>query len=288
MTPIFNEFETATGSIVGQYHLRIGLNNQDNYIVIEHPDHIMAVVCDGCGSGATSEVGATLGSSIVAWELSASGLHKLGDDMEKIELCLERVRRFIVDRITAIAFKAGLPFVNVIADCFLFTIVAAVIGKNHTYIISFGDGFYSLNEEVKEIGPFENNAPPYIAYGAVEEHVKGADSMKFVVNEVIPTADLQSLLIGTDGLGDLIEAEEKNLPGKKESVGPLGQFWTKDLYFSNPAAVCRRLSLINRAVTKIDRKNVRLIQEHGYLKDDTTLIAIRKVADDSLSQGEKV
>jgi serine/threonine protein phosphatase PrpC len=285
--PISKEFEVAAGSIIGQYHLRINFNNQDNYIITEHPDHIVAVVCDGCGSGVTSEVGATLGSSMVSWELSASGLHRLGDNKEEVELCLERVRRLIVDRITAVAFKAGLPFVTVISDCFLFTIVAAVVGKEHTYIISFGDGFYALNGKVSEIGPFENNAPPYVAYGAIEEHLKEKEDLHFVLHEIIPTSELESLLVATDGLSDLIEAEEKKLPGKNELVGPASQFWTRDLFFSNQAAVSRRLALINRSVTKIDRKNVRLTQEHGYLKDDTTLIAIRRVTQNDRLPGQE-
>lgn len=96
-----DSFETAAESVIGQYHLRISFNNQDNYIINEHPDHIVALVCDGCGSGVTSEVGSTLGSSMVSWELSASGLHKLGDDRKEIELCLERARKLIVDRIAA-------------------------------------------------------------------------------------------------------------------------------------------------------------------------------------------
>lgn len=279
MIPITKEFECASGSIIGQYHLRINFNNQDNYIITEYPDHIVAVICDGCGSGPTSEVGATLGSSIVAWELNASGLHKLKDDMKEIELCLERTRRLIVDRITSIAFKTGLPFVSAIADSFLFTIVAAVVGKEYTYIISFGDGFYALNGEVKEIGPFENNAPPYIAYGSVEEHVESRDDLHFVINEIIPTNELESLLIASDGLGDLIGAEEKNIPGKADLVGPVDQFWARDLYFSNQAAVSRRLAMINKSVTKLDRKANRLIHEVGHLKDDTTLVAIRRKCD---------
>jgi hypothetical protein len=276
MIPISSEFELAAGSIIGQHHLRVNFNNQDNYIISEHADHIVAVVCDGCGSGETSEIGATLGSSMVSWELSASGLHRLGNDRKEIDLCLERVRRLIVDRIVSIVFKVGLPFINVISDSFLFTIVAVVIGKEYTYIISFGDGFYALNGDVKEIGPFENNAPPYIAYGTVEERIEKRSDLRFVLNEVIPTSDLQSLLIATDGLGDLIKSEKMNLPGKTELVGSVSQFWTNDLFFSNQAAVGRRLSLINRSVTRIDRKHIRLIQEHGYLKDDTTLVSIRK------------
>lgn len=288
MIPISKEFEIASGSIIGQYHLRIHMNNQDNYIVTEHPDHIVAVVCDGCGSGVTSEVGATLGSSIVAWELSASGLHRLGDNVDEIKLCLERVRRLVVDRITAIAFKSGLPFVATIADSFLFTIVAAVIGKDSTYIVSFGDGFYALNGDVREIGPFKNNAPPYIAYGAIEEHLKDNADLEFVLNEYIDTSELKSLMIGTDGVAELIDAAEEKVPGKRELVGPISQFWDNDLFFSNQAAICRKLALVNRSVTKIDRRNVRLIQEHGYLKDDTTLVTIRRRAqDDSLSEGEE-
>jgi hypothetical protein len=272
MTPIYDEFECADGSIIGKYHRNINSNNQDSYIKTEDDDHIIAVVCDGCGSGVTSEVGSILGSSIVSFELNASGLHRLGDDRKEIEFCLERVQRSAEGRIESIAHEVGLPIVIAIAESFLFTIVAAVIGRDYTYIISFGDGFYAINNTIKEIGPFENNAPPYIAYGVIKEYVKGASQMKFVLNEIVLTSDLQSLLIATDGLDDLIKARKNKLPGRDELVGDVSQFWTDDIYFSDIGAVCKKLSLINRSVANFDR----LVYEHGYLGDDTTLISIRR------------
>ena len=272
--PIHDEFDVAAGSIIGTYHLHISFNNQDNYQVVEDPDCIIAVVCDGCGSGVSSEVGATLGSSMVICELREFGIHNAPKD--EVNMRLELTRRFILNRIISVGSKVGSPFANVISDSFLFTIVAAIIGRERSYIVSIGDGFYAINGEVKEIGPFENNAPPYVAYGAIEEHLNGPVDTRFVVNEIIDTKDLDSLLIGTDGVGDLIKAEEKRLPGNKKLVGPLSQFWTDDLYFSNQAAISRRLAMINRSVTKIDRKECRLIQDHGHLGDDTTLVSVRK------------
>jgi len=276
MTPITEEFEIASGSIIGQYHLRIGFNNQDNCFITENPHRITAVVCDGCGSSITSEVGSTLGSSMVAWELGASGIDCVGNNREEAEMCLERARRFIVDRITAIAFKVGQPFLKVITESFLFTIVAAVMGKDYTYVLSFGDGFYAINGQLHEIGPFENNAPPFIAYGAIEEHVKNVSDLKFVLHEIMPTPEVESLLLASDGLKDLAQAEEQRMPGKQELVGPVSQFWTDDLYFSNEVALSRKLAMVNRSVAKMDRQRTRLIHEIGYLKDDTTLVAIRR------------
>jgi len=289
MKPLFSEFESASSSVAGTYHIKTNKNNHDSFFYIEHPDHIIAVVCDGCGSGQHSEVGSNMGVTSLAWELTRSGLHRAGDDIEKVNELLESVRHLMVERISSCAYRVGLPFVKVISEYFLFTIVAVVIGRKNTYVISLGDGSYNLNGITTTIGPFENNAPPYIAYGAVADKLSRIteDDLHFVVNEVIPTKDLQSIVLGTDGIDDFIGAENKKIPGKDELVGPLSQLWTNDLFFKNHAALERRLCLINRTFTRINRKTRAMQVERGHLSDDTTLIAIRRKQDDSISEQEE-
>jgi serine/threonine protein phosphatase PrpC len=60
-----NQFEYASGSIIGRNHVFAGKNNQDAYRIVANEKFIIAVVCDGCGSGKHSEVGAKLGARLV-------------------------------------------------------------------------------------------------------------------------------------------------------------------------------------------------------------------------------
>jgi len=53
-----NQFEYASGSIIGRNHVLAGKNNQDAYHISVNERFIAVVVCDGCGSGKHSEVGA--------------------------------------------------------------------------------------------------------------------------------------------------------------------------------------------------------------------------------------
>src|SRR5262245_8137740 len=62
--------EIAGGSIAGQMHLAAGRNNQDAYCWEASPGGLVAVVCDGCGSGPHSEVGALIGARLVVRAVS--------------------------------------------------------------------------------------------------------------------------------------------------------------------------------------------------------------------------
>lgn len=288
MRSISDEFEYAAGTVIGTYHTRTNRNNQDSFFYFEGDHVLVGVVCDGCGSGAHSEVGASIGAPAVAWELSVCGLDRAGNDPKKIKDTLEWAKHLIVKRVSKCAFRVGLPLVESISEYFLFTIIAVVVTKEYSYVISFGDGFYALNQKQVSIGPFENNAPPYVAYNVIAGRVDiKREHLGFVVNEVIPTAELSSVTIATDGIDDFLESVEKKIPGKEELVGPVSQFWDRDLFFNNPAALERRLCLINRTMSRINRKTKALQIERGHLKDDTTILTIRRKQDDSLPEREE-
>ncbi|MEM9543880.1 MAG: hypothetical protein AAGA60_30905, partial [Cyanobacteria bacterium P01_E01_bin.42] len=96
--------------------------------------------------------------------------------------------------------------------------------------------------------------------------------LQFQIHQSCEIEKLESLLIGTDGVEDLMNAADRNLPGKSEKVGSISQFWQEDRYFKNPDILRRKLSLINREFYCSGQP-----KEVGLLQDDTTLIAIRKV-----------
>lgn len=264
-------FEIAGGSVIGKDHLRLNKNNQDAYNVVEFSDRIVAVVCDGCGSGAYSEVGARIASSVLPYaiRLVANPFDLSNSQMTGVI----ELNQCILDISLDMSYEKDL--VEIIREHFLFTCLVAVITEQYVAIGSIGDGVYALNGEVKNIGPFPNNAPPYSSYGIVPHAVeKRFRKPRFTIQELISTNDFHSLMIGSDGVEDLMASEEKNVPGKEERIGSLSQFWMEDKYFSNRMALQRRLVRLNKDVVKVvDGVATRYL---GYLRDDTTMVVVRR------------
>jgi hypothetical protein len=96
------------------------------------------------------------------------------------------------------------------------------------------------------------------------------------VLRVMPTDILDHFLIGSDGLEHLREKSHLSLPGKRQLVGDLSQFWEEDSFIKNPDNIRRRLALINRTSVKPNWNNRCLDTHSGHLKDDTTLIIGRR------------
>jgi serine/threonine protein phosphatase PrpC len=265
-----SQFEYACGSIIGRNHVFASKNNQDALRIVLREQFITAVVCDGCGSGKHSEVGAKLGSRMVTdaiADLLNQNLAISEPDfwhVLKINL-LQKMTDFIAIANAGMGLGSvgtihELPlqreFVN---DYLLFTIVGLVITSNETVTFSIGDGAIAVNGKLTQIPAYPDNAPPYLAYGLYHP-----DAIEFEIRDRIPTLELESILIATDGIDDLVKVEEVN------------QFWQEDRYFKNPDAIRRKLAVLNREEVKPDWNKRELIKRSGVLSDDTTLVVIRK------------
>lgn len=265
-----NQFELASGSTIGREHLRVGKNNQDASCWHITERGVIAVVCDGCGSSAHSEVGAKLGARLLVEILQRALVRDLPLESETMGQMLQQA---LLARLRHVAETLGGDRVQTVHDYLLFTIAGVVITPTLTSIFTLGDGVVAINDQVIQLGPFANNAPPYLAYGLLEDSL---DTLQIKVLQTLPTDQVQSLLLGTDGMGDLIAAAEKPLPGRSELVGDIAQFWQDDRYFRNPDQVRRRLTLINREVSTFDTPSQQWLRQSGLLPDDTTLVAIRR------------
>jgi serine/threonine protein phosphatase PrpC len=254
-----SQFEYACGSIIGRNHVFASKNNQDALRIILWDQFITAVVCDGCGSGKHSEVGAKIGSRMVTdaiADLLNQGLAISEPDfwdVLKINL-LQKLKDFVA--ISNEDPESVMEFVN---NYLLFTIVGLVITPSETVTFTIGDGAIAVNGKLTQIPAYPDNAPPYLAYGLYRP-----DAIEFEIRDRLPTAEVESILIATDGIDDLIAVEEVH------------QFWQEDRYFKNPDAVRRKLTMLNREEVKPDWQRQELIKRSGVLSDDTTLIAIRR------------
>jgi hypothetical protein len=258
-------FDIAAASVIGREHARAGRNNQDAFSLLAQGEVLAAVVADGCGSGAHSEVGAQLGARCVAQ--AALAVVAEGVSVEAPEF-LEAVRARVLKFLSGLNDQFG---GSLVGEHLLFTVVGAVVTPAHTLVFSAGDGLWALNGAVHPLGPFPNNAPPYLAYGLLSP---GAVPLER--QALLPTSDVMALMLGTDGAADLSKLAETKVPERDEPVGPLSQYWTDERYFTNPDALRRRLALLGRESVRADFTAHRLVRTPSLLADDTTLIVLRR------------
>jgi len=266
-------FEIAAGSVLGSNHKWDEKNNQDAFHCLIDDKYTIAVVCDGCSEGKHSEIGARIGSMIVA-----NNIRQALDESYIYNLALSGARITALQDLKAVIRTMSTEHTSqLVNDYFLFTVVGVIISEHTTMVFSLGDGAYALNGKITRLGPFPNNAPPYLAYGGlVESSIQDEQLVRFQVYELLETRQVESIMIGTDGIIDFINAENQNIPGKTDKVGPLSQFWTENKYFTNKDMVRRKLYLTNKAVTRPIWSEQRMATEKGLLPDDTTLVVMRR------------
>lgn len=257
------DFELITGSVIGRDHRLRGRNCQDAALYKRLPGLTIAVVADGCGSAPFSEVGATIGVRLV--------IRSLSEQWERAgRISMDRTERDITSDLHQILRAQGGSYELHVMEQFLFTLMVATITHDTFAVHAFGDGVYAVNENVSVVEPADGNQPPYIAY-----RLLGADRLHFDTVASLPPADVHSFLIGSDGVTDLLGAQDRLMPGSDKPVGPISQFWTDEALYRNQVLLTRRLGLIGRDSHRREPSG-HVVAEPGLLPDDTTLIIGRQ------------
>lgn len=283
---MLSAFAVAGGSIIGTEHRRIDRPNQDTFAWRQTEELTIAVVGDGCGSSPYSHLGAQLAMPYLfsaierRWQIfhQRSRWHRL---LQPHWLSWPDVQQDIKAGLNNLLSDLDGSLVERVQAYGLFTLVGAVITPDETITFSFGDGVIALNGQITTIGPFPDNAPPYLGYALLDQNqvTLPGDLLRFQVHHEILTADVHSLLLGTDGVVALMAAERRPRPGQTKLVGPLQQFWEDPWFVQNPDAIRRTLSQINRPVVAADWAERTLRHEAGLLPDDTTIVVIRRRED---------
>lgn len=267
-------FQVAGGSIRGHHHEHRGSNNQDALAWSVTDTMLLAVVCDGCGSGPYSDVGARLGARLL---LEALRQWSTALPQAPVATVLEHVRRSMLRRLRGIVQAMGGDMVRLVQEYFLFTIVGVLITRQQAAVFTLGDGVMAVNQAYTPL-VYPENAPPYLAYGLIPAQVGRAlqPHLRFRLHWSGQADEIQHLLIGSDGVDDLVQAAGQRRPGSPAPVGPLAQFWREERYFRNPYGITRHLALVNRSVTQYEWEQHRVQTTPGLLPDDTTLVVIRR------------
>ena len=145
------------------------------------------------------------------------------------------------------------------------------------YAGTHGDGVLSINDDYAHL-VYPNNAPPYLTYDLVRDHLDPSihEHLVFNVHWEGHPEEVQHLLIGTDGVADFHQAADRCIAGTSKQVGPLSQFWQRDQYFTNPPAIRQCLKQVNRTVLRVEQGQQDAHKEIGLLPDDTTFIVMRR------------
>jgi hypothetical protein len=205
-----NTIEIAAASVLGREHRRIDRPCQDAFAIRCGAGVTVAVVCDGCGSGAHSELGARLGAHVFARALGTR--LEVGARVEDPD-----VWRAACDDLVA-RLGSLAPEVS-IADHLLFTLLAAAITPVGSAVLAVGDGVIACDGDVRVIEA-EGDAPPYLGYELVGTRVA-----------IEPRCiDAREIVLATDGARPMFP--ELARPG--------------DRYFANPDALRRRLWIASR------------------------------------------
>ena len=260
------------GSTIGTNHLKtkdmlIGINNQDNHVIVNSENIKIGIVCDGCSSGENCEFGSFLGSKIIATLLmfELNGIESL--TVEKMNEILQKIQKKLLYHLEMMTEFVGYKPL-------FFTILGVVILKEKTFIFGCGDGVYGLREVGKDLAITvldQNNKPTYVAYNILFEtnHV-------ISVKECVNTEDLECMFIGSDGIHDFIKKQGVCLPGKISHVMDIEDF-ISDCKYKQNRTIDAYLKRLNLDCT-IDN-----VYHPGLLPDDTTII-IGRIANEGKMQ----
>lgn len=198
-------FQVAAGTIMGFDHMHIGgnpprplnaTNSHDSVYYETLGNKLIAVVCDGCGQGDHSEIGAKIGARLIVSELAT-------------DANWETAWADICSNLRALAKLMESPkcsFNQIVENFFLFTIVGVVMTPGKTAVFTRGDGAYAINDQAELID--QKNAPNYLAY-----HLTHPRSQSFLpsVRVIKSTQEVNSIFLASDGAQALLEDRQRFL-----------------------------------------------------------------------------
>lgn len=155
---------------------------------------------------------------------------------------------------------ASRPLEEGLARFFLFGFLLVLIDPRETVLVGAGDGLYAIDGRTTVLEPGEGNAPDYPAYGVLSgpstPGSRNGAAGSIHLHEHLPTADLTSMLIATDGALPLVDGS---------GAGSLFACSGRLALPARPRALQKRLNVLGA--------------RPGLLHDDTTLVHVeRRVA----------
>ncbi len=200
------------GSHIGHSHIFKRTNCQDAFGLASWKTSAWGVVCDGCGSGRHSEVGANLLCQAACREISR--LVQKNYPPNKIPDILFQSLIRLIDlnqHFTAPAYEEIGETARYIEDYWLATIFGFIFNKNELVIFNAGDGVFVLGDEIREID--QNNSPKYLGYACLRQPQLVGVGEEFIPREFdvrLPGnkfAQTNQIMVATDGFSTINESK---------------------------------------------------------------------------------
>lgn len=236
-------FQNAWTSVIGYTHHSLYYNNQDACAFYQDRDLIIGVVADGCGSCGSSEVGARLGVDFTINFCRKTCGSKPFDGGAFHDAAIDYLQGIVNNQHT----REKIEFID---EHLLFTLVGFVATPETTTVFHSGDGFYMINGEETMLD--ENNRPAYLGkelYG-----YKAA-----IKTKSLPTADVNQLLVATDGIRYLRNALAQH---PVQELNNLQDLFSRNDFFEHPAALPKFITA--------------LTIEDQLLRDDTSMVLLKR------------
>ncbi len=190
------KIQTRVGQIIGHDHIARRINCQDGYALLQTDDYVIGIVCDGCGEGKHSEIGAKLAAQYLAGQILA--LLEEGTLLSELPQLLHTRLIAYLDELVQVS--QPLQPLQFIRENLLFTTLGVVCTKQESLLFAAGDGTILINDTLHRIN--QNNKPAYIAYNLIKPEMLGEFTMPQSF-EVFPCEPgWQRLAIASDGFDD--------------------------------------------------------------------------------------
>lgn len=241
-------------AVTGARHLRMARNGQDAAAGWTGEGMGAVVVCDGCGAGASSEVGARLGARLVIAAVRRALERGAPEGRAGWAALWAEARAHVIvaleGLVAAMAPGAGAgERATIVHDHCLFTIVAAAVSNDTASVWAIGDGGYAIGDRAQLLGPFADNQPPYVGYDLLGEPA----TPHFEVFE----RSAGRIVVATDGAAELglVELDADDV--------------------RNPDGLRRKLTVLARSGERIDWDARRVVRTPAALQDDGAVAVLR-------------
>jgi hypothetical protein len=249
-----NTIWARAAAVSGARHVRMARNGQDAAASWVGAGAGAIVVCDGCGSSSSSEVGARLGAQLV---IAAVAARLQAGERPAALWSGVRAQVAAALRRLADAMAGAMPDgrAAAIREHFLFTIVAAAVQGDEACVWAIGDGAFACGGRgaargAITLGPFEDNQPPYLAYDLL-------DMPQPARLEVVDAAS-GAVAVATDGVAEIGLAALLD-----------------DATLAHGDGLRRRLAVLARGGERIDWNARRVIRTPAALQDDGAVAVLR-------------
>lgn len=186
------------GQIIGRNHMQRQQNCQDGLTVIETESLAVGVICDGCGSGSRSEVGAILASSFLAQE-AAKALENSTPLSELAVYLYDSLRAMLSQFIAVMQPDDVSAFVQ---EHLLFTVLGFALHKETevALIWAAGDGWILTDDQFQHRD--QQNTPEYPAYALLPHSSLRRLHTELAFEVIEVPHNWKRFAIASDGLED--------------------------------------------------------------------------------------